>query len=76
MWRLSSALVGLAALGLSGCSSTTMQGYADRNLPANTLHHIATYVAGPGPIAAKMQASVAEEAHKRGVLAEGGLIAG
>jgi hypothetical protein len=47
-----------------------MQGYADQQLPANRLRHIAAYVAGPGPLAASMQASIAEEARKRGLVAE------
>jgi len=71
LWKLSSVLVVL--LVLAGCSNTTIQGYADRDLPAKPIQHIAAYVAAPGPLAASMQASIAEEARKRGVLAEDAL---
>jgi len=70
MRKLGSAFVVAAALGLSGCVNTSMQGYADRNLPTNTIQHIAAYVAAPGPLASNMQQSIAEEARKRGILAE------
>ncbi len=73
MRKLGSAFVVTAALGLSGCVNTSIQGYADRNLPADTIQHIAAYVAAPGPLATSMQASIAEEARKRGVLAEDAL---
>jgi hypothetical protein len=63
----------VVALGLSGCVNTSMQGYADRDFPTNTIHHIAAYVAAPGPLAVSMQASIAEEARKRGILAEDAL---
>lgn len=51
-----------------------MQGYADRDLPANTVQHIAAYVAAPAPLASSIQASIADEARKRGILAEDALI--
>jgi hypothetical protein len=50
-----------------------MQGYADRELPRNTIQHIAAYVAASGPLASSMQASISEEARKRGILAEDAL---
>jgi hypothetical protein len=50
-----------------------MQGYADRDLPNQTIQHIAVYVAAPAPLASSMQSSVAEEARKRGVMAEDAL---
>ena len=37
MRKLCSAFVVVVALGLSGCVNTSMQGYADRNLPAKKL---------------------------------------
>ena len=74
MWKLSSALVVVLALALSGCTNTSMQGYADRDLPANTVQHIAAYVAAPAPLASSIQASIADEARKRGILAEDALI--
>ena len=73
MWKVCSVFAAGVAFGLCGCVNTSMQGYADRNLPANTIQHIASYVAAPGPLATSMQASVAEEARKRGVLAEDAL---
>jgi len=60
-------------LGLSGCTSTTIQGYADSNLPSKGVQHLAVYVAAPGPLASSMQASIAEEAQKRKVLVEDAL---
>lgn len=73
MWKSSSTIGVVVALGLSGCSNTTMQGYADRDLPSKTIQHIAAYVAAPGPLASNMQASISEEARKRGILAEDAL---
>jgi len=70
LWK---ALAVVAILGLPGCVNTSMQGYADRNLPANTVQHIAAYVTAPGPLASSMQVSIAEEARKRGILAEDAL---
>ena len=63
------------ALGLcvAGCVKTSMQGYADRDLPSQAIKHIAVYVAAPGPLAASMQTSIAEESRKRGILAEDAL---
>ena len=73
MWRFCSAFVAVVALGFSGCVKTSMQGYADRDLPSQTIQHIAVYIAAPGPLASSMQSSVAEEARKRGILAEDAL---
>lgn len=73
MQKLCSATVAVLALALSGCVNTSIQGYADRDLPSQTIKHIAVYVAAPGPLAASMQRSVSEEARKRGVLAEDAL---
>jgi hypothetical protein len=71
---LSSSLVAVAAFGLAGCTKTSMQGYADRDLPTNTLQHIAAYVAAPLPLATSMQASIGDEALKHGVSSEDALI--
>lgn len=38
------AVFGMAGLLLSGCITTSMQGYADRELPARPVKRIATYV--------------------------------
>jgi len=74
MSRFYFALIVAAGIGLTGCVKTSMQGYADRVLPSQTIQHIAVYIAAPGPLAVSMQSSVAEEARKRGVLAEDALI--
>jgi hypothetical protein len=50
-----------------------MQGYADRQLPARPISHIATYVAGPPTLVSSIQQSVAEEARKRGIAADDAL---
>jgi hypothetical protein len=63
-----------AAISLSGCITTSMQGYADRQLPEKPVSKIVAYVAGPGPIVSNMQASIAEEARKRGVVAQDALL--
>jgi len=60
----------LAAALLSGCITTTMQGYADRNLPTRPVQRIATYVVAPPALASSFQSNIAEEAAKRGVAAE------
>lgn len=73
MRKFSSALCIVGALGLAHCTNTTITGYADRDLPSKPVQHIAAYVAAPGPVASSMEASIADEAHKRGVLAEDAL---
>src|ERR1039458_2193259 len=73
MLKFCSVLIVAVGLGLSGCVKTSMQGYADRDLPSRTIQHLAVYVAAPGPLASSMQSSVAEEARKRGVMAEDAL---
>jgi hypothetical protein len=70
MRRLSGLFAAVAVFGLVGCTSTSMQGYADRELPANTVQHIAAYVAAPLPLATSMQTSIQSEAGKHGALAE------
>lgn len=67
-------LIALAtSLCFGGCVNSSIQGYADRSLPSNSLRHLAVYVAAPGPLASSMQASVSEEAQKRGLYAEDAL---
>jgi hypothetical protein len=68
--KFSSAFFIVGALLLAECTNTTVQGYADRNLPSNGVRHIAAYVAAPTPLASSMETSIAEEARKRGILAE------
>jgi hypothetical protein len=62
-------LCGIAFL-LSGCITTAMQGYADRDLPARPIQRMAAYVVAPTALASSFQSSIAEEAAKRGVGAE------
>jgi hypothetical protein len=63
-----------ATIALSACIATTMQGYADRELPARPVTRIVTYVAGPSALASSIQASVQNQAERRGVTAEDALI--
>jgi hypothetical protein len=74
MGKFSSAFCIVGALGLANCTNGTIQGYADRSLPSKPVQHIAVYVGAPGPLATSMGASIADEAHKRGVFAEDALI--
>lgn len=71
MRTFAAVFVGLFAL--TGCTNTTIQGYADREIPSTGVRHIATYVAAPGQLAPSMQASIADEARKRGIFAEDAL---
>jgi hypothetical protein len=64
----------VAAISLSGCITTSMQGYADRELPAKPVSRIVAYVAGPNPLVSSIQTSVTEEAKKRGLVAEDALL--
>jgi hypothetical protein len=74
MWKWPRVLVvAVAALGVAACSSITMQGYADNQLPARPIQHIAAYVAAPTPLATSMQAGIAEHARRHAVLAEDAL---
>jgi len=70
MIRLTFILPCLAAIVLSGCITTSMQGYADRDLPARPIQRVAAYVVAPTALASSFQSSIAEEAAKRGVGAE------
>jgi hypothetical protein len=47
-----------------------MQGYADLNSSTRPIQHMVAYVAAPTPLAASIQQSIAEQAQKRGILAE------
>jgi len=70
MTRFAFTLPCLAAILLSGCITTSMQGYADRDLPVRPVKHIATYVVAPTALATSFQSSIAEEAAKRGIGAD------
>src|ERR1700761_2223880 len=60
----------VAALLLSGCITTDMQGYADRQLPQQPIQRIAALVAAPPGLASSLQSSIAQEGKKRGILVE------
>lgn len=64
------AVLGMAGLLLSGCITTSMQGYADRDPPARPVKRIATYVVAPVALASSLQTSIAEEASKNGISSE------
>lgn len=64
------SVLGMAGLLLSGCITTSMQGYADRDLPARPVKRIVTYVVAPVGLATSLQASIAEEAGTNGIAAE------
>ncbi len=72
--RISYVLLVFLAAALSGCITTSMQGYADRNLPTRPVGHIAALVLAPGALAANTQSSVREEATKHGVLVDDALV--
>jgi hypothetical protein len=65
--------IAAAAISLSGCITTAMQGYADRELPAKPVSRIIAYVAGPTALVTSIQANVSDEARKRGLTAEDAL---
>ncbi|MCK1441473.1 hypothetical protein IVB43_03525 [Bradyrhizobium sp. 48] len=61
------------AISLSGCITTSMQGYADRDLPAKPVKRVIAYVAAQGALAANIQSNIQEEARKHQVDAEDAL---
>jgi hypothetical protein len=70
MSRIVYMLLCSMAVLLSGCITTAMQGYADRDLPARPIQRIAAFVVAPAALASSFQTSIAEEAAKRGVSAD------
>ena len=68
--QLSTLAVALAGIVTAACVTTSMQGYADRELPARPLQHLVIYVAASAPLASSLQANIQDEARKRGILAE------
>ena len=71
--QLSALAVALAGIVTAACVTTSMQGYADRELPARPLQHLVIYVAAPVPLASSLQANIQDEARKRGILVEDAL---
>jgi hypothetical protein len=68
------AVAVLVAGTLSACVTTSMQGYADRELPTRPVSRIVAYVAGPGPLVSSIQSSIRDEATKRGIEADDALL--
>jgi hypothetical protein len=66
-------MVAVAAATVSGCITTSMQGYADREPPAKPVQRVVTLVTAPGQLASSIQSSVTNEAAKRGVAAQDAL---
>jgi hypothetical protein len=57
------AAVGLA-FAVGGCVTTSMQGYADKDLPSQPIAHVAALITAPLPLSQSMQASLADEGAK------------
>ena len=64
----------LAAAILSGCITTDMQGYADRQLPQHPVQRMVALVAAPPSLVPSLQSSVAQEAKKRGIPVDDALL--
>lgn len=62
-----------AAMALSACVTTDMQGYADRQLPQHPVQRIVAMVAAPGALASSLQSSIEREARRHGIFAEDAL---
>lgn len=68
------ALIALVGSISTGCITTSMQGYADRELPAKPIQNIVTLISAQPSLATSIQASVIAEARKRGVEAQDALL--
>lgn len=66
-------VVAFSTVALAGCVSTSMNGYADRELPTHPIQHVIAYVAAPNALAPSLQSSIVQEAEKRGIVAEDAL---
>jgi hypothetical protein len=67
-------VVTLAATVLSGCITTDMQGYADRQLPQHPVQRMVALVAAPPSLVSSLQSSITQEAKKRGIPVEDALL--
>jgi hypothetical protein len=74
MFLLRAAVAVLVAVTLSACVTTSMQGYADRGLPARPVSRIVAYVTGPGTLVTSIQSNIRDEAAKRGIEADDALL--
>jgi hypothetical protein len=70
MARLAALGAVVGALSLCACVTTSMQGYADRELPAQPVIHVAALVSAPLPLSESLQASIAEQAAKMGIVVD------
>ncbi|THD48577.1 MAG: hypothetical protein E7774_02775 [Bradyrhizobium sp.] len=61
------------AVSLSGCVTTSMQGYADRDLPAHPVTHVAVLVGAPLPLSQALVADLTSEAAKVNITVEDAL---
>lgn len=66
------AAVSIATIN-AACVTTSMQGYADRDLPSRPVRHIVALVVAPTPLGHTLQTSIADEGKKRGIVAEDAL---
>ena len=60
--------VSAISVGLAGCITTSMKGYADRSLPDASPRQIATLISAPTALANSLQAAISREAHNRGII--------
>ncbi len=74
MHRGLALVLALAALSLTGCITTDMQGYADRQLPQHPIQRMVAMVAAPPALASSLQSSITQEAKKRGIPVEDALL--
>lgn len=74
MQRTLVPVLALAAMTLSACITTDMQGYADRQLPQHPIQRMVALVAAPPALASSLQSSVTQEAKKRGIPVEDALL--
>ncbi len=65
--------IGLA-FAVAGCVTTSMQGYADKDLPSQPIAHVAALIVAPLPLAQSMQASLAAEGAKAHVVIDDALM--
>ncbi|MGO4871298.1 MAG: hypothetical protein ACLPGW_11915 [Roseiarcus sp.] len=70
MTKLSLLCAAVVSLSLGGCVTTSMQGYADRDLPSHPVSHVAVLIIAPPPLSESFQTNLAIEASKRGVTIE------
>lgn len=66
--------VACATIMLTSCMTTSMQGYANRNLPSKPVNRLVAHIAAPTALASHIQSSITEEGRKRGVITEDALV--